>query len=295
MLSVYFYVFTCGWYVCVGAPDEQYRVVFIDGRHGARRHFLCLLIINQPVSSSSARFFFFFHFCLFLWISPFLISFSSHLFSSSPLACFFLSFLFFLFSLVLCLFSSLILLTSLPSRPSFTLFLLFSSLYSPSVQSADHVWTTPPSSPLDPPCSQVAVKVLAAVASVAAASSVEAWDTTAATRPSPTPSTTSPSCRHPMRQPWNLSSTATAPWRGWVSWGGDEGMKTEEREWEELEERWRKMGLIDYSGPLRAFRWCNTSASSHTGSVSCVQSSNFVHHWTKLSWNKSSSINHLTF
>lgn len=52
MLSVYFSVFTCGWYVCIRAPDTQYRVVFIDGRHGVRRHFLCLLIINQLPSSS---------------------------------------------------------------------------------------------------------------------------------------------------------------------------------------------------------------------------------------------------
>lgn len=72
MLSVYFYVFTCGWYVCVQASDEKYRVVFIDGCHGAWRHFLCLLIINQFVSSLVLSslflllhfFFLFIHFCL---------------------------------------------------------------------------------------------------------------------------------------------------------------------------------------------------------------------------------------
>lgn len=46
-LSVYFSVFTCGWYVGVGALDEQHTVVFIDGHHGALRHRLCSLIVDQ--------------------------------------------------------------------------------------------------------------------------------------------------------------------------------------------------------------------------------------------------------
>lgn len=51
-LSVYFSVFTCGWYVGVGALDEQHTVVFIDGRHGAQRHFLCSLIVDQLEGST---------------------------------------------------------------------------------------------------------------------------------------------------------------------------------------------------------------------------------------------------
>lgn len=269
MLSVYFYVFTCGWYVCVRASDEQYRVVFIDGRHGARRHFLCLLIINQLVSSSlllssfSSLFvhfyvdlyrFLFSIFPLFLsFFCLFILSLISSLFPffppiptstvplPLPLSCsistifflsiFFPSHLLFLLSVsstLLC--SSLIfnLLHSLSSPPIYVflppLLCLFSSPYfrpSPSLQSVDPVWTTPPSSPLDPPCCQVVAKVLVVSASVAAASSEGAWDTTAATPPSPTPSTTWPSCRRPTSWPWNLRSAATAPWRGWVSRGGD--------------------------------------------------------------------------
>lgn len=104
MLSVYFYVFTCGCYVCVGASDEQYRVVFIDGRHGARRHFLCLLIINQLVLN------------LLLFCLPLLLSISPFLFLSFYLVS--------LFPLFLCIFfCSLI--CSLPSSSLLFPFLSF--------------------------------------------------------------------------------------------------------------------------------------------------------------------------
>lgn len=87
-----------------------------------------------------------------------------------------------------------------------------------SLQSAAPGWTTPRSSPPDPPCWAAAAKVPAGAASVAETSSwAEAWGTTAATRPSPTPSTTWPSCRRPTSWPWSLRSAATARWRSWVS------------------------------------------------------------------------------
>lgn len=54
MLLVYFCVFTCGWHVAVGALDEEHSTVFIDGRHGAKSHFLCSPIVNQLVHSSLA-------------------------------------------------------------------------------------------------------------------------------------------------------------------------------------------------------------------------------------------------
>lgn len=113
---------------------------------------------------------------------------------------------------------------SYPPSPFFPhLLLIFLCLWPfLSLQSVDPVWTTPPSSPLDPPCLQVAGKVPVAAPLVAAALSVGVWDTTAAILPSPTPSTIWPSCRRPTSWPWNLRSTATAPWRGWVSWQGGE-------------------------------------------------------------------------
>lgn len=63
--------------ICVRASDEQNRVVFIDGRHGAQRHFVCLLIINQLVPSSfvllypSSFFFFFIFFSLTFFTTTF--------------------------------------------------------------------------------------------------------------------------------------------------------------------------------------------------------------------------------
>lgn len=194
MLSVYFYVFSSNWFVCVRALDKYYRDVFIDGRHGAQRHFLCLLIIKQPVSSFSLLLFlpfpfnhlvfpFFFHFLTFLSLIIY--------FYYPPSFSFSIAF-FFSYFLILC-------------PPSFAL----SFYLSPSLQSVVPVWTTPPSSPQDPPCSQVAVKVSAAAALAAAWEG--AWDTTAVTLPSPIPSTTWPSCRLPTSWPWSRRSAATAP------------------------------------------------------------------------------------
>lgn len=188
MLSVYFYVFLSNWYVCVRASDKYYRDVFIDGRHGAQRHFLCLLIIKQLVSSFSLLLFLpFYH----LYLCHFLTFLSLIIYFFYPPSFFFSIVFFFSYFLILC--------------PPFTLFLYLS----PSLQSVGPVWTTPPSSPQDPPCSQVAVKVLAAAALAAAWEG--AWDTTAVTLPSPIPSTTWPSCRRPTSWPWSRRSAATAP------------------------------------------------------------------------------------
>lgn len=177
-------------------------------------------------------------FSLFLYFSlSFLFPSHPHLYCFLPLSCAIYVFFFpipsfSLYFLCSCLFPPVIFyllslfLTylSYPPSPFFShLLLIFLCLWPfLSLQSVDPVWTTPPSSPLDPPCLQVAGKVPVAAPLVAAALSVGVWDTTAAILPSPTPSTIWPSCRRPTSWPWNLRSTATAPWRGWVSWQGGE-------------------------------------------------------------------------
>lgn len=103
---------------------------------------------------------------------------------------------------------------------SHSLLFLFLSV---SYQSVGLVWTTRPSYHPGPPWFQVAVKVLEGSAAEAAVSWEGARDTTATTRLSPTPSTTWPNCHRPTRRSWNQNSTATAPWRSWVSSRDGEG------------------------------------------------------------------------
>lgn len=123
-----------------------------------------------------------------------------------------------------------------------------------SLKSVDPAWTTPPSSLPGPPWFLVAAKVREAVA----ASSEAAWDTTAATRLSRTPSTTWPSCHRPTTRPWNLRSTATARWRGWVSrWREMKGWKSRKKG-----NRSKGWSGTERSGPLGAFKWNNAHKAS---------------------------------
>lgn len=156
----------------------------------------------------------------------FLFMFVFILFHFFPIFCFnskFYIFLLFSFIFPLCSYFSnfLLIFYHVPSLTSSSLSPSCPSV-SVSRQSVGLAWTTPPSYHPGPPWFLAAVKVLEGSA---AASWEGAWDTTAATRPSPTPSTTWPSCRRPTRRSWNQSSTATAPWRSWVSRGDGEGCR----------------------------------------------------------------------